>query len=152
MKSVSPPTYCGNCGKSLGLLPCLLYPAAIFSSTIPFNGFWGNLTVIWSRHTLLNVASEPLSNGSFIWKIPWLDLTSVFPTPPVDIGIDDSCFALDPIDFIAAYLGHHITATSIIEQRVILHIYFDGLENVDCWFLVWLWMLIIAWLLKLLLI
>ena len=37
-------------------------------------------------------------------KIPWFDLTSVFPTPPINIGIDESCFALDPIDFIAAYL------------------------------------------------
>ena len=66
--------------------------------------------MIWSRHTPLNVASEPLNNGSFTWKIPWFDLTSVFPTPPIDRGIDYSCFALDPVDScfaldpIAAYL------------------------------------------------
>ena len=80
--------------RFLGLFPCLLYPAAISSSTIPFNGYWGNLTVIWSSHIPLNVASEPLNNGSFTWKIPWFDLTPVFPTPPIDIGIDDSCLFL----------------------------------------------------------
>ena len=37
--------------------------------------------------------------------MPWFDLTSVFPTPLIDIGIDDSCFALDHIDFVATYLG-----------------------------------------------
>ena len=25
------------------------------------------------------------------------------PTPPIDIGIDDSCTDLEPIDFIASY-------------------------------------------------
>ena len=34
----------------------------------------------------------------------WFDLTAVFLTPPIDVGIDYSCFAFDPINFIAACL------------------------------------------------
>ena len=34
----------------------------------------------------------------------WFDLTSVFPTPSINIGIDDSFFALHPIDYLAAYV------------------------------------------------
>ena len=49
--------------------------------------------------------------------------------------------------FYSCISGQHITETSIITQRVILLIHFDGLEYVNCWFFIWLLTFIITWLL-----
>ena len=88
-KSVRPPTNCGNFGKFLALL------------LLMDNG--GNSTVIWSIHTPLNNASEPLNSVNRTWKISWLHFIMELPTLPIDIGIDDSCTPLEPIDFTASY-------------------------------------------------